>query len=85
MMYFIPWVVFLLVVILSVPIVAWLEKRKMQAAYGLPDNHVDSLDDVENESDEAVESEEIAEAEPEEEVVDFGAAGDDFSEFEEIT
>ena len=34
MMYFIPWAVFLLLVVASLPIAALLEKRKMQAAYG---------------------------------------------------
>jgi hypothetical protein len=32
MIYFIPWVVFLLVVILSVPIANWLDKRKLRQA-----------------------------------------------------
>ncbi|MFK8113846.1 MAG: hypothetical protein AB8B91_16715 [Rubripirellula sp.] len=34
MLYFLPWVLFLLFVILAVPVASMLEKRKMQASYG---------------------------------------------------
>lgn len=44
MTFFILWVVFILVVILSVPITSFLEKRKYRAEHGSP---AESLDDQE--------------------------------------
>lgn len=81
MMYFIPWVIFLLVVILAVPVAAHLEKRKRQAALGPID------DEIEEEAAESAAAEEAAEesAEAVEFEADEVAAGDDdLAEFEEV-
>jgi hypothetical protein len=81
MMYFIPWVVFLVVVILSVPVASWLEKRKLRAAYEPQD---DLLDEQEEVSDLEMEEE----AEPAAAVEEDGteaADGGAFAEFEEIS
>ena len=50
MIYFILWVVFLLVVILSLPIVAFLEKRKRLAARGPRDESISEVADEEAEA-----------------------------------
>jgi hypothetical protein len=86
MKYFIPWVIFLLVVILSVPVAAWLEKRKLQADSGLEEDEVASFDDAGEAGHDDVVTEEPAEPEPAfDQGVEFGAGGeDDFSAFEEI-
>ena len=97
MMYFIPWVLLLAFVILSVPIASWLDGRKMRAEFAAMDDEDDeelgNFDDAEEE----VAEEDAAEGEPapaegggEEEFGgdagfggdDFG--GDDFAEFEEV-
>ena len=86
MMYFIPWVIFLLFVILSVPIAAWLEKRKMQSEAGFDDEPEASSEDAgEAESEEAAAEQEPAEPEP---AFDSGGGfggEDDFSSFEELS
>ncbi len=77
MMYFILWVVFLLVVILSVPIVSFLEKRKRQAVRGpVDDEALEELADAESEAEDG---------EAEFAAMDEAAAdGGEFAEFEEI-
>ncbi len=79
MMYFILWVLFLLTVILSVPIVSFLEKRKYQAARG---PRSEEPEDVAEGDEEAVE-EEAGEA-TFEAVEEAPMGGDEFAEFEEI-
>ena len=83
MMYFIPWVIFLLVVILAVPVAAHLEKRKRQAALG-PLN-----EEIEEEAAEASAAEEGEFTEESAEAVEFEAdevapGDDDLAEFEEL-
>ena len=83
MMYFIPWVIFLVIVILSVPIASWMEKRKQRAAYGdqMMDEEYDEFDEEEaGESDD----QQVMEGEPEEAVFEEAEAGDDdaFAAFE---
>ena len=79
MMYFILWVVFLLAVILSVPVVSFLEKRKRQAARRPVDEELDELADAESEAVEA-EDGDAGFAE----VDEVSSEGDEFAEFEEI-
>ena len=86
MMYFIPWVVLLLAVILSVPIAAFLDKRKLQAAYaaqGMSDDF-DEYDDENGEGEEEV-GEEVEEGEAEaviEEADEFGGEGEELADDE---
>lgn len=92
MMYFIPWVVLLAFVILSVPIASWLEGRKMRAQFGAPSDEEDVLGDYDEPEGEGAEDE----AAPEEggDANEFGGqaefegeadfGGEDFSEFEEV-
>ena len=80
MMYFILWVVFLAVVILSVPIASWLDSRKLRAEYDAPDDLLDGEAEV---SDLEMEEEPEPVAAVEEGEIEI-AAGDDFAEFEEI-
>lgn len=79
MMYFIFWVLFLLAVILAVPVVSFLEKRKRQAALG-PDDA--ESEEVAGEEEEAAE-EALGEAEFAA-VDETPSEGDEFAEFEEI-
>lgn len=84
MLYFIPWAVFLMLVILAVPIVSFMEKRKHQLSMPQPESFGD--DDV-SESDEPVADADesfggAAEEEPAE--VQFDApGGNDFSAFDD--
>ncbi len=79
MIYFIFWVVFLLVVILSVPVVSFMEKRKREAARRPVDEESEELVDAEGEAVEA----EVGEADFAA-VDDVSADGGEFAEFEEI-
>lgn len=97
-MYFIPWAVLLVFVILAVPIASWLEKRKMRAAYGETSDTFGD-DEIGDEAGEASEGEAVAEEGGGEDVLDgdagfgeeggFGGegefGGDEFSAFEEVT
>ena len=93
MMYFIPWVVFLAVVVLSVPMASWIDGRKMRAEFGDSDDlgEEDEFGDFDQQEAEAPEGEAV-EAGGDEGDADldggFGDEGDfggeDFSEFEEI-
>ncbi len=83
MMYFIPWVIFLLVVILAVPVTAFLEKRKRQAALGPMDDEVDEESAEESEAEEGEATEEAAEA-VEFEATEVAPGDDDLAEFEEV-
>jgi len=91
MLYFIPWVVFLLVVILAVPVTAWLEKRKLQQASGPAKSETEEdfepTAEGETESGEAVAAEETDEGFGESEGADGEIpepeGGDDFSAFDE--
>ncbi len=77
MIYFIPWALFLVSIILAVPVASWLEKRK----YAIPKDKsiVDGPDDEVVATDDVVME---AEAEPAE--VQFDSpGGDDFSAFED--
>ncbi len=76
MMYFIFWVVFLLVVILSVPIVNFLENRKRKAARGPVEEELEEQAEAEGEGDGG----EVEFAADEE----MPAEGGEFAEFEEI-
>lgn len=99
-MYFIPWVLLLVGVILSVPIASWLEKRKLKAAYGPADDPLaDESEMGEDAEGEVVEDAGLPEP-PGENEAEFGAdggfggegdfgggddfGGEEFSEFEEI-
>jgi hypothetical protein len=74
MMYFIPWCVFLLVVILAVPIAAMLDNRQRRAAMGpAPDSGEEPIEGEAESPDEGIEFEAEA-AEP----------GDAMAEFEEF-
>jgi hypothetical protein len=90
MMYFIPWVVFLAFVVLSVPIAAWLEKRRMRAAFPEQFENQDDPGDEENDADATGEAEPVSEETGEAEVVfeeggGFGAeAVEDLSGFEDF-
>jgi hypothetical protein len=90
MMYFIPWVVFLAFVIASVPIAAWLEKRRMRAAFPEQFENPDDSGDEENEADETGEADVVVEETGEAEVVfdeggGFGAeAVEDLSAFDDF-
>ncbi|QDT04522.1 hypothetical protein K227x_29140 [Rubripirellula lacrimiformis] len=88
MLYFIPWVVFLLAVVLSVPVVSWLEKRK----HGPPKSSSKVADDAADDesagddplSEDAVEvAEDAAEVEMADDVQFDAPGGEDFSAFEE--
>ena len=79
MIYFIFWVVFLLVVILSVPVVSFLEKRKREAARRPVDAESEELADAESEEVDA----EVGDADFAA-VDEVSADGDEFAEFEEI-
>lgn len=91
MIYFIPWAILLAFVILAVPIAAWLDNRKMRAAYGEPSDSLGDEDDdgggdgFDEEHSEASESEAVADEGGGED--DFGGdfGGDDFAEFEEVS
>ena len=83
MLYFIAWVVFLLVVVLAVPIAAFLEKRRYAAA--------NPRSEIEDDQASFEEAESADPGEPDdgfggEEVVEFGeveaTGGDDFSAFD---
>ena len=78
MMYFILWVAFLVFLILSVPIVSFLEKRKRQAAFGPMTEESEAFEEAADEAEEMV-------AEGELEAVDeTPVEGDGFAEFEEV-
>lgn len=87
MIYFLPWVVFLVFVVLSVPIAAMLEKRKRPAAYGTPPDDEGEFAEGGG-TFEGDEPGEFVEAEGEFEAVDDAGGGDfgdeDLSAFEEI-
>jgi hypothetical protein len=75
MLYFIPWVIFLLAVILAVPIVSFLEKKRREASRAsLSDESPDGSAEPPAEGVEAA-------FEP---VENQAVATDDFAEFEEI-
>jgi hypothetical protein len=83
MIYFIPWVVFLIVVIASVPVVNWLEKRKLRAALkeqGMEEEAVGEAEDeaADDEAGEAAEGEEP----PLDAFEPSGDGGDEISEDE---
>jgi hypothetical protein len=90
MIYFILWVVFLLTVLLAVPVAAFVEKRRLQAANPTvptdPDAEAEAWSD-----DDPGEADPFADAQPvpngAEEAVEFGEVeGDDeFAEFDEIS
>ena len=73
MLYFIPWVVFLLIVVLAVPVASYLEKRKYAAAHPTPtpesDEHSEAVDEAEM---------------PVEEFADDGFGGEGGAEFAEV-
>ena len=79
MMFFILWVVFLLAVILSVPIVSFLEKRKLQPARRPGSDESEHHADAENEAVEEASAEAAFEA-----IDETPIGGDDFAEFEEV-
>ena len=94
MMYFIPWAIFLAIVILAVPVASWLEGRKARASFGEME---DEFGEEELGGFEDAEGGDVGEGEvaPEEGAVEefggdggFGGEGDfggeDFSEFEEV-
>lgn len=89
MMYFIPWVVFLVFVILSVPIASWLEKRKRRAAF--PDQFDDEQEEYDEDQEGDVDEPAAEAAEAGEGEVVFGDAGEfapegseDLSAFEDF-
>ena len=77
--YFVPWVVFLVLVIASVPIAAMLEKRKHRAAFA---DQFDDDDEYGEEEPFEGEAEEVVAEEGEAEVVfeDAGGFGGEGSE-----
>lgn len=79
MIYFILWVVFLLTVILSVPVVSYLEKRKRLAERGPVEPEAEDAEDGDSE----VVMEESGEAEFAA-VDEMSGGGNDFAEFEEL-
>ncbi len=87
MLYFIPWAIFLLLVLLAVPIASMVEKRKYHASMPTPDPAVDdpASGDVDADAMDASPDDEFG-SPVEEEVaeVQFDApGGDDFSAFDE--
>lgn len=84
-MYFIPWALFLLVIILAVPIVSMLEKRKSRAAFEAAHGGFDEDEEVGEEAEEAVAEEAVAEEGEAEAVVEvdgFGGEGGDLADDE---
>jgi hypothetical protein len=65
MIYFLPWVVFLALVVLSVPNAAWLEKRKLRAAFPERFESESELDEGEGDVGEEVDNGEADGAEAE--------------------
>lgn len=77
MLYFILWAVFLLFVIVSVPVVNWIENKRRRES--LPESAGEAPTDPE--ADEGFGQEAFDEQEPVEVGTEFG--GDDFSAFDE--
>ncbi|TWU50521.1 hypothetical protein Poly51_38110 [Rubripirellula tenax] len=83
MLYFIPWVMLLLAVILAVPVTSFLEKRKYAPAKPRPDEITDESG-YEDEHEVAEASDEVVMDEEQVEEVAFETpGGDDFSAFDE--
>jgi hypothetical protein len=90
MMYFIPWALLLLVVILAVPIAAFLEQKKSRAAYqgmgdGLDDDEEERGEDEGDVVAEEGEAEAVSEEADEFGGGDFGSedlADDEFAAFQ---
>lgn len=84
MLYFIPWALFLMLVILAVPIASFLEKRKHQSSTPEPESFGD--DDAAESREPVADADESFAGSVEEEPVEvqFDApGGDDFSAFDE--
>lgn len=79
MLYFILWVILILAVIVSVPVVNALENKRRRELYGEPE----SESPAEEEMFEEAEPEGFGEAEPVEEEPIEVAGGDDFSAFDD--
>ena len=87
MLYFVLWVIFLLIVLLAVPVVAQVEKRRYRAAHPKVAGNAEVAeqwsDDEDPDADFGGEADVIEESE---EAVEFGEVdGDDeFADFDEI-
>lgn len=87
MLYFVPWVVFLLAVALAVPVVSMLEKRKHAPPKPAKDESIDqdavSAEDVDMGNSKGELGDESMQDFPEEDVQIDAPGGDDFSAFDE--
>ncbi|MGB7328226.1 MAG: hypothetical protein WBD31_25345 [Rubripirellula sp.] len=87
MLYFIPWVVFVLAVVLAVPVVSFLEKRKHAAPESASDEPIENDEMAVSDRDEVAESDEFGEvamdADPVDDVQLDAPGGNDFSAFED--